>query len=633
MLGVSVMAAAAIAVVSCAGLGKAGDEVTITVLATTDIHGKIFPWEYATGSEQEWGLGKIATLVDRERRQRGSNVVLIDNGDTIESNLIQIFNDDARNPMVTAMNAMGYDIWNLGNHEFNFGLDVLGRAVNGFNGAVISANIVRDDGGYFVKPYTIVERRGIKIGVIGGIAPHVPRWEAGTPENFAGLNFPDPLETTRKYVDVLRNEENVDIVIAALHMGDSSENYSALVDSARKIAESVPGIDAMIIGHSHATMGRAEDQVFFGDTIVVQPASNGIYLGKITISLARGEDGRFAISNRSTDLIPVRGVTPSASLLRRMRFVDTRSRREAESIVGRATGDFVPPDSVRGIPEAQVRSTALVDLINKVQMFYSGANVSGAALFDSRANLREGELRFMDVALIYRYSNTLQAHRISGKNLKAYMEWSAAFYNTQVEGDVTVSFDENIRAYNYDMFLGVNYNVDIRRPVGSRIVNLTYNGAPVRDGDEFILALNNYRAGTLQGLGLLPKDLSQSLVYDSTDTATPEMQRLIQSYITDELGGVVEPVAAGNWSILANDYSGLEGAAEAIALVNSGVIDLPRSSDGRTPNVRSINVLGTASPEFIDELVSAAGIDRGRIAGSGISRGNLYRQVYELVNR
>jgi 2',3'-cyclic-nucleotide 2'-phosphodiesterase/3'-nucleotidase len=402
------------------------------------------------------------------------------------------------------------------------------------------------------------------------------------------------------------------------------------VDSAREIAQAVPGIDAMIIGHSHATMGGADEQVFFGDSIVVQPASDGIYLGKLTISLTRGEDGRFSISDRKTDLIPVRGVTPSASLLRKMRFVDNRSKKEAESIVGRATGDFVPPDGVMGIPEAQVKSTALVDLINTVQMFYSGANVSAAALFDSRSNLKEGELRFMDVALIYKYSNTLQAHRISGKNLKAYMEWSAGFYNTQTNGDVTVSFDENVRSYNYDMFLGVNYGIDIRRPVGSRIVNLTFNGAPVRDGDEFILAINNYRAGTLQGLGLLPRDLGQSMVYDSMKTATPEMQRLIQSYITDKLGGVVEPAAADNWSILANDYSGLEGATEAIALVNSGVIALPSSSDGRTPNVKSINVLETASPEYVAEVAAAAGIDRGLIVGSGITKGNLYRQVYAL---
>ncbi|MCL2558507.1 MAG: 5'-nucleotidase C-terminal domain-containing protein [Treponema sp.] len=636
ILGVFLAAAAALAttfvVVSCAGMGRASDEITITVLATTDVHGKIFPWEYATGSAQEWGLAKIATLVELERGRRGANVILIDNGDTIESNMVQIFNGDPVHPMIMAMNVIGYDLWNLGNHEFNFGLDVLGRAIAGFNGPVISANIVRDSGGYYTQPYAIVEIGGARVGILGIIAPHVPRWEAGTPEHFAGLSFLDPLEVTRRYVSVLRETENVDVLIGAFHIGAGSDNYDpALVDSARVIAESVPGIDAMILGHSHATLGRADGQVFFGDTIVLQPAYDGLFLGKLTIELRRGADGRLVISDRATDLIPASGVAPSPRLLSQMQYVDDRSRAEAEKVVGRATGDFVPRDSVAGIPEAQVRSTALVDLINRVQMHYTGADVSAAALFDNRSNLREGELRFMDVALIYRYSNTLQAHRISGENLRKYMEWSASFYNTQAEGDVTISFNENIRGYNYDMFLGVDYQIDIRRPAGSRIVNLTYKGAPVRDGDVFILAVNNYRAGTLQSLGLLPADLSESMVFDSLATAVPEMQRLIQQYLSQELGGVASPSASNNWRIVGNDYSGLSGAREALALVNSGVIDLPRSSDGRTANVRSVNVLESASAEYIAELAAAAKIDPGLISGAGITRGELYRQVHALL--
>jgi len=604
------------------------DSVTLTILATTDLHGKIHPWEYATDSPREWGLAKIATLVNQQRALN-PNTILIDNGDTIEANMISLFNDDAVHPMIRVMNALSYDVWNIGNHEFNFGLDVLGRAIENFNGATLSANIRRDDGSYFVEPYTVLEVGGVRVGIFGLIAPHVPRWEAGTPENFEGLDFLDPLERAQYYVSHLRMRENVDVVIGAFHFGQTSENYNpAIVDGAREIAERVSGIDALVLGHSHSTIGHADNQMFFGDTIVVQPAADGTLLGKITLELTAGEHG-FTITDKSTELLSTNGVEPDAGIITLTQYVDDRSRAEVYSVVGRATGDFVQPDTVKGIVEAQVASNALIDLINRVQLFYTDADVSAAALFDSRSNLLEGELRFMDVALIYRYSNTLQAHRISGANLRAYMEWSASYYNTQVEGDVTISFNENIRAYNYDMFLGVDYDIDIRKPAGERIVNLTFNGSPLNDDDEFVLALNNYRAGTLQSLGLLPDDLNESMVFDSTATPVPEMQRLIQQYIAEELGGIVEPTVANNWRVLRNDYSHLEGAAEAIALINAGVIELPRSEDGRTPNVRSINVLAPATAEYAVELAAAAGVDARLVTHTELT-GGLYRQIYEL---
>lgn len=607
------------------------DTVKITVLATSDIHGKIFPWEYATDSYQEWGLAKLSTLISKER-EKDPNLLLLDNGDTIESNMISLFNNEEEHPMIKVFNYLNYDTWTLGNHEFNFGLDILNRAIKTFKGDTLSANITKDDGTSFVKPYVIKEIKGIKIGIIGMTTPHIPRWEAASPDHFLGLNFNDPLATAQNYVDELKNKENVDVVIGMFHIGRNSENYDpTLTDGVKDILENVSGIDAVVAGHAHEMFGQKDDQIFYNDTIVLEPGSDGKYLGKLEIELVKDKD-KYRIVSKQSDILSVSEVDEDTKILEMMKYVDDKSKEEAYKVVGKATGDFVPPESIKGVPEGQIKDTALMDLVNKVQLFYSGAEISSNAMFDTRSNLLEGELKFKDVALIYKYSNTMQTHKITGKNLKTYMEWSANYYNTQKEGDVTVSFNPEIRAYNYDMFMGIDYQIDITKEPGNRIVNATINKEPIDDNREYILATSNYRVGTLQSLGLLPKDGNESLVFDSTSLETPEMQRLIQKYISEELNGVAIPEVDNNWSLILNDYTSLEGGKEAIYLINNDIIKVPVSEDGRTPNVKAINVLEKADDDYIKLVCNNAKIDVSSIQGTQITKGNLYAQVYRILN-
>lgn len=604
--------------------------ITITILATSDIHGKIYPWEYATDLPQEYGLAKIATLIKQERA-KDSNAILIDNGDSIESNMINLFNDEDIHPMINSFNLLKYDTWTLGNHEFNFGLDVLNKAIKSFGGQTVSANIVKEDSGEtFVNPYYIKEVKGLKIGILGITTPHIPRWEASTPEHFANLRFEDPLSTVEKYVDILKNTEKCDIIIGTFHLGKQSENYNPdLRDSVKEIAEKVSGIDAIVAGHAHDTLGDAKNQLIYNNTIVLEPSSDGKFLGVAKINILKDDKGIQVVS-KNTDLLSTANITPDQEILDAMKYVDDRSKEAANKVIGTATADFLPAETVKGIPIAQLQDTAVVDLINEVQLFYSKADISAAALFDSRSDLKAGELRFKDAALIYKYSNTLQSHKISGKNLKEYMEWSAGYYNTQKPGDVTVSFNEKIRAYNYDMFSGVDYKIDITKPAGDRVVDLTYKDAPLDLEKEYILAVNNYRVGTLQSLKLLPADGS-SLVYDSTLTPTPEMQRLIQKYISEEKKGTISPVVNNNWSIAGVSSDGLEGAKEAIELVNRGIIILPTSEDGRTPNVASINVLEKMTQTDIDMLCEKAGLKSSAIKGTDLSNGQVYSQMIALL--
>ncbi len=616
-----------------------GDVKTITILSTSDLHGRIYPWEYAIDTAQEVGLAKAATLIKQERAI-DPDLVLVDTGDSIESNMINLFNEDEIHPMIKGLNLLDYDTWTLGNHEFNFGLDVLNNAIDDFDGSVLSANVVNTaDGSYFVDPYTIVESNGLDIALVGITPPYIKQWEASTPDHYEGLDFEDPAAATQKAMDQIKAKEDVDLVIGVFHIGYNGESYDpAVVDNAKEILEQVDGFDAAFLAHSHDVLGTADKQLFVNDTIVLEPGYAGAYVGKLQLDVKEKADGTYEVVNKKSDLLSTKGVTPDPEVLETFKYVDDGSKAAAYEVIGTATADFLPAEEFKGIPVAQVQDSAVIDLINEVQLFYTGADVSGAALFDTRSDIKKGEIQFKDAALIYKYNNTLQSHKITGKNLKAYMEWSANFYNTQVPGDVTVSFNQEIRGYNYDMFAGVEYQIDLSKAPGSRIVNLTMNGKPVADNQELVLALNNYRVGTLQGLGLLPKDGS-SLVYDSVQTPTPEMQRLIQKYIVEEKGGVISPNVDNNWKLLNAPKDSREKESSKY-LVNNDYITIPKSADGRTANVKSINALeklpaNTAEIELLNSTKlkadEKAKIEKLISSGKVTNYGQLYNSAVEII--
>ncbi len=611
---------------------------TITVLGTADLHGRIYPWEYAINQEQEVGLAKIATLIEQER-EKDPNLFVVDAGDTIESNMINLFNGDEIHPMIKGLNMLDYNAWAIGNHEFNFGLDVLNNAIDDFNGTAISANILREDGSYFVEPYVIEEYDGVKVAFVGIVVPHVKRWEASTPEHYEGLDFIDPVVAAQNAMDLINENEDADVVIGVFHMGLEGEGYDPnLTDSSSTIFEEVEGFDAAILAHAHSIIGTADEQVYVNDTIVVEPGFAGSNLAKLQIDVVEVEDG-YEVVDKRTDLLSVKGIEPHEDIIETFEYVDQRSKEAAYEVIGYATEDFLPEEEFKGIPIAQVEDTAVIDLINEVQAFYGDADVSGAALFDTRSDLKEGEIQFKDAALIYKYSNTLQSHKVNGEQLKDYMEWSASFYNTTRDGDLTVSFDEEIRGYNYDMFSGVDYKIDIAEEPGNRIVDLTLNGEPVTDDTELVLAVNNYRVGTLQGLGILPEDGS-SIVFDSTNTPTPEMQRLIAKYILEEKDGTVEPLVDNNWYIL-NEPEESKEKDSAKYLVNNDYITIPKSENGRTSNVKSINGLDTLPTiEEIELLQSDKLTEEEKntlitaIENKDVTNfGELYNLAYDVINK
>lgn len=560
-------------------------EQTISFAATADVHGRIYAYDYAVDeADSDAGYAKTYTALMAEKAAN-PDMIIMDVGDTVQDNSAELFNDLDIHPMVQAMNLMEYDIWVLGNHEFNFEKSFLDRNVLAFNGAVLSANIKEEmDDSYYVQPYKIFNVNGCRVGVIGILPPHVAEWEASSPSHFKGLNFEPTLDSVRSTISKM--EGQYDVLVGAFHIGRTDDRGAEAIYD---IAENVQEFSVIFGGHEHATYVEE-----IGNVKIIEPGKYGANLARADINVKKDGD-RWVVTGVEAKNISTKTLDESPVITDAFKYVHEESVLDANMVVGDISGDFVNgvdyltgDDKVSTMPRSQIEDTAVIDLINEVQMFYTGADLSSAALFNFGSTLKEGEFKKKDVAYIYKYPNTLVGVNITGDNFIKYMEWSASYYNTAVEGDLTVSFNPDVRGYNYDMFSGVTYDVDISKPAGSRIVNVMFNGQALDPEKVYKLAVNNYRFGTLTGLGLVTSD---DMYYDSY-TALQDAGRirsLIVQYVQEEKNGVVDPTVDNNWKIIGFDFDNPE-ISNVVSAAKAGTLSIPRSDDGRTMNVRSVTV-------------------------------------------
>lgn len=563
---------------ACASGKVEQSEVVITILETSDIHGTIAPWDYATDSAFDGGLAKAATII-KQQRAIDPELLLIDCGDSVQDNMIQEFRNEKPHPMIKAMNSLGYVAWTLGNHEFNFEFENLQKSIKESKATVLAANIYKENGKRFVAPYVIKKVKGVRVAIIGITAPHVTRWEASDPSHYDNMIFTTPEEELGKVLEEI--EGKADLVVCLCHYGEDGEYETAgMREVAKKYGDSV---SAFFIGHAHSTLNEKQDN----GTVILEPGSKCANVAKASFSM-KYENGKWILVQTNSELIPVTkaNVEADPEMMALIADLDTNSKALANTVVGTVGADFLPSlwwNGLEGIPTAIIQDTAMIDLINIVQMEETGADVSLAALFDSYSNLPKGDFRKRDGVKIYKYDNTLMAVKITGAQLKKIMEVRAGdFYNSSKPGDVTISVNEKIRLYNYDMFSGVDYDINISKPQGSRIENVMYKGKPLADDQVLVLAMNNYRYGGLSGAGLISKDPAD-LVYNSGLA----IRDLISDYVVK--AGVLMPTCDNNWKITGFSCDPVE-AEKVYALVREGKITIPTSADGRTPNVAALNL-------------------------------------------
>jgi len=512
----------------------------LTILHTSDLHGAVLPFnDFANRPSSRGSLAQVATMVEEIRDTAGNPVLLLDSGDTLQGTPFEQFVHvrwGEPSPTIEAMNRIGYRAMAVGNHEFNFGLDVLRRAQEQADFPFLSANTLRagTDNPAF-PPYAIFEEGPLRIGVLGLTTSNIPGWEKK--ENFPGLAFGPMDAAARRWVPVLRDEERCDVVVVIAHTGferdpDSGESDGTEYENFVWRLTGVPGIDVLLTGHTHDDIPPR----LVRGVIVSQPAARARMLTRIDLRLARAADG-WKIVNWTGRNLPTEDATADAELVDAMTLLQQRVATALDGPVGEVTGKI-------SVDDCRITDCAAVDLLHAVQLDASGAELSLASLLNSHTpRLSAGPVSWRWIHAFYVYSNTLVAVRLTGAQVRDVLEHSARFYDgirCPPEGGCTVLTDADIPHYNVDNLSGLQYRIDPTRPEGSRIRDLRYRGLALNLDATFTLVCNSYRAA---GGGHFPHLAEAEIAWRSSE----EMADFIGDYLKNHRPW--RPVVDGNWSI------------------------------------------------------------------------------------
>ena len=566
-MAASMLPAAALAAEADAG------EKHITILGTSDMHGNIWGFSYEDNAETaNNGMARLYTYIQQVRAEN-PNTILIDAGDDIQGT---IMTDDLYNktpeephPVIAAMNYMGYDAMTLGNHEFNWGIPTMQTILSQAEFPVLAANVTDADGNYVTGAgWTIVEKDGVKVAVIGVVTPDVPIWDGGK-EGIEDATFEAANVAVGKAIDAIGDQ--ADVIVVSAHMGMYAEfDEEGGSDSAQKILDDNPEIDVLQVAHNHVVVNEKQ-----GDVVIGGVRNGGRDIARFDLTLDKDNN----VVDAAVEVVDMTDVTPSQEI-RDIALVAEAHQKTIDYIaggtdesgeplppLGSTTAKFQPENEIRGIPAGRVMDTAVMDLINQIQLENSGADVSAAALFKDTSDLPAGDINYGNIFDIYKFDNTLYRVTVTGAELKAYMEWSAECYNQWKEGDINISFDPEYPDYLYDMFAGVDYEIDLSQPKGERIKNVMFKGEPLADDQTLTLAVNNYRySSALKAQGIV----SGTKEWESSNS----IRDMIVAYFAEH--SPVAPTVDNNWKIVGVDLSEDDPRrAELIGYINDGLLDPP----------------------------------------------------------
>lgn len=538
-------------------------EVVIKIIETSDVHGNFFPYNFIERKDWNGGLARVHSFLKEQRAQYGDNCLFLDNGDILQGQPTAYYYNfiDTQSPHVAAemMNFMGCVVGNMGNHDVETGHAVYDRWIKQCDFPVLGANIISNDTGEpYLKPYEVIERDGVKIAVLGMITPAIPSW---LPEQlWSGLHFEEMEPCAHKWMKIIKEKEHPDVVIGLFHAGKSGNKLGSVVeDASMDVAKRVAGFDIVLIGHDH-TRECMKVQNTAGDSVlVIDPASNANVVSDVTLKVIL-KDGKVVGKTVDGKLTDMNKYAISKEFMQRF----APQYKAVDDFVSRKIGTIARTITTK---DAYFGSSPFIDLIHKLQLEISGAEISFAAPLSFKAEIKEGDIRVSDMFNLYKYENMLYVMKLSGKEVKGFLEMAYAIWTNQMKRpeDHLMLFKEPVEegkranfknfSFNFDSAAGINYTVDVTKPEGEKITILSMaDGTPFDRNRMYKVALNSYRGnggGDLLtfGAGIPKEDLAKRIV----STTDKDLRYYLMQYIEQEK--VLYPHAMHHWKFIPEEWT------------------------------------------------------------------------------
>lgn len=539
--------------------------VRIKVLATSDIHGCFFPYNFIERKEMKGSLARASHYVKEQRKEFGQNLILLDNGDILQGQptcyYCNYVNPKMPNAAATAINYMKYDAQAMGNHDIETGHAVYDKWISEVKCPMLGANVVdKVTGKPYLKPYIVLERENVKIAVLGLLTPAIPNWLHES--LWSGLHFEEMVECSKRWVKHIKEVDNPDLIVGLFHSGwnggISTLHYNE--DATESVAKNVDGFDIIFFGHDHNKRKAIIKSTTGKDVLCLDPSCNAMYIADATIDITF-EDGKVKDKQIEGLIADISDTPIDQDFVHSMKAVEDSVRQYTGRKIGTFTKTISTSDCFFG-------SSPFNDFIHEIQLNVTGAEISFNAPLTFESKINEGDVFMSDMFKLYRYENQMYVMKMRGKEVRKHLEMSYdQWVNTMTSPDDHIMLLSEKTQYdrqkcgfknltfNFDSAAGIDYVVDVTKPNGQKVKILQMsNGEPFVEDKWYRVVMNSYRGnggGELltKGAGISTKDLESRIMWKSDKD-----QRY---YIIKEIEkkGTVTPISYNNWKFIPEEWT------------------------------------------------------------------------------
>ena len=542
--------------ISLTAMAKQAKTVTLRLIETSDVHGAFFPYNFTERRPMQGTMARVSSYLKRQRKSYGDRIILLDNGDILQGQPTCYYTNyvktDAPNIAAEVVNYLQYDAQNFGNHDVETGHAVYDKWVSEIKCPVLGANIIDTKTGKpYVKPYTIIEREGVRVAILGMLTPAIPSWLHES--LWTGLYFEDMIKSARHWIKVLKEQEKADVIIGLFHSGwdGGIVTPSYEEDVSRKMAETVEGFDVIFFGHDHT-----ERNATINGVLCLDPSCNAVKVAQATIQIRNGK-----VISKKGEIVDITGEAIDQQYMAHFQpQIDA-----IHQYVERQLGTFVSPMRSR---DSFFGPAAFTDLIHLLQLEYTHADISFNAPLAFNTNVNAGPVYMSDMFKLYRFENKIYVLRMTGEEVRKHLEMSYDLWtNTMQSADDHIMLlapkapGDNQRegfknyTFNFDSAAGIDYVVDVTKPDGQKVHILQFSdGRPFNEKAWYKVAMNSYRGnggGELLTLGAgIPHDsINSRIIYMS--------ERDQRYYLTQKIEreGHIEGKSFNNWRFIPDAWA------------------------------------------------------------------------------